>query len=147
MRKSINKKVLIVDDYDLTCSMASMYFAEFGYIAHAASTAKQGLELALTNDYEVILVDLCLPDHSGLNLITELRSYESLEKSKIIVFTGTDHEIVNYYHQYGVDGILLKPCTLSKVRQVINSCLLTSRTIKATSQLTTFPLSSSHTCT
>jgi DNA-binding response OmpR family regulator len=136
MKKQVNKssdykKVLIVDDYEITCSMVAMYFSEFGYTADSAGTAKDGLELALENYYEVILVDLCLPDYSGLNLIKQLRSYEYLAKSKIIIFTGNDGETINYYRQYGVDGLLLKPCTLAKVREVINTCLITPRKSKS----------------
>lgn len=124
------KRVLIVDDYEITCSMVAMYFSEFGYIADSACTAKDGLRLAIENHYEVILVDLCLPDHSGLSLVKKLRAYDFLAKSKIIIFTGNDGETINYYKQHGVDGLLLKPCTFAKVREVINTCLITPRKIK-----------------
>jgi two-component system response regulator ResD len=125
------KKVLIVDDYDLTCNMAAMYFATFGYQADSAASAKDGLELALANDYEIMLVDLCLPDYSGLKLVKQLRSHESLTKLKIIIFTGNDGETINYYRQYGVDALLLKPCTLAKVREVVDSCLIAPREMQA----------------
>jgi DNA-binding response OmpR family regulator len=126
-----SKKVLIIDDYEFTCNIVTMYFAEFGYDADSVGTAKDGLKLALANKYEVILVDLNLPDGIGLDLVTELRKHKALAKTKIIIFTGNDGETINYYKKHGVDGLLLKPCTFAKVREVINTCLITPRNAAA----------------
>jgi CheY-like chemotaxis protein len=121
------KKVLIVDDYEFTCRMVALYFAEFGYDADFAVTAAEGLKLALQNKYEVILVDLCLPDDVGLELVKKLRQHESFDATKIIIFTGNDCENINYYKRYGVDGLLLKPCTFATVREALGSCLIKLR--------------------
>ena len=134
MKKAINqgyeaKRVLIIDDYEFTCSMVAMYFEQFGYDADSAGTAKDGLDLSIKNQYEIILVDLFLPDDNGLELVKKLRKYESLAQAKIIIFTGDDCQTINYYKGYGVDGLLLKPCTLAKVKEVINACLVTPRNL------------------
>jgi hypothetical protein len=126
-----NKKVLIIDDYEFTCNMVALYFEKFGYDADYAGTGKHGLELALKHNYEVILVDLCLPDDFGLEIVTKLREHEPLRKTKIIIFTGNDCETIDYYEKHGVDGLLLKPCTFVSVQEVINTCLTTPRKLKS----------------
>jgi CheY-like chemotaxis protein len=44
-----NRRILIVDDYEMTCITVAMFFEELGYICDIAHTAKQALELAAKN--------------------------------------------------------------------------------------------------
>ena len=121
-----NRRILIVDDYEMTCITVAMFFEELGYICDIAHTAKQALELAEKNknssdqSYPIILIDLNLPDAYGLSLVKNLRNDLFFKNSKIIIFTGNDHQALNYYYQNGVDGLLIKPSTRSKILEILN---------------------------
>ena len=114
------KRALVIDDYHLTCNMAAMFFAEVDYQCDIANNAKDGIALALKNqNYNIILVDLELPDKNGLNVVKTLRNNKSFNDVKIVIFTGNDEASADYYSKYGVDDLLLKPCSLKKIRQLI----------------------------
>lgn len=60
------KKILIIDDEPLICTTISAYFTRKGFEVHSAHTCWDGLNAAEKILPDVILLDLDLPDRSGL---------------------------------------------------------------------------------
>ncbi len=118
------QSILIIDDYEMTRNIVEMFLVREGHEVDVTGTAKDGLEMAIQNHYSIILLDLNLPDESGLELAKQLRQHDALKNTKIIIFTGYDHHDINYYRQYGIDGLLIKPITPEKIIELINIPLL-----------------------
>lgn len=67
-------RVLIVDDDPGTVQTFALILKLATHTSSVAVTGAEGLSLAMTNQHDVILVDLRLPDISGLEFLAELRS-------------------------------------------------------------------------
>lgn len=66
------KRVLIVDDEKIICSLSVEYFSRAGYNAQWAGTKKDALELFRTFKPHAVLLDIFLPDASGLDVLSAM---------------------------------------------------------------------------
>ena len=78
--------VLVVDDDTTVRETLADYFLGLGYQARTAATASEGRQAAATHAPDVVLVDLRLPDASGLTLLEALRADDP--ELGVIVLTG-----------------------------------------------------------
>lgn len=70
---------------------------------------------------ELILLDLQLPNASGLDILTDIRQDFRLYQAKVIVMTGD--QFVNLAELHLADGVLIKPFTLQALRNAIETIL------------------------
>lgn len=101
--------ILLIDDHPLvTDGIKTMLATQEGLVVSAAAkTAKEALGLLEKATFEIILLDLSLPDMDGLLLCSEIR--KSNEHSKIIALTSTNETgIITQFLQRGGNGYLLK---------------------------------------
>jgi len=81
--------VLIVDDEtEIRASLESI-LSEEGYLVTTAATAKEALELLRDAAYDVVLLDIWLPDRDGLDTLTEIREMESANVPEAVIIS--DH--------------------------------------------------------
>ena len=59
-------RVLIVEDERKTATYLHKGLSESGFVVDAANRGEDGLHLALTQDYDLIVLDVMMPDVSGL---------------------------------------------------------------------------------
>ena len=82
-------KILIIEDDQLVANIYRNKFALEGFEAETAPSGEVGLELAQSFRPDAILLDLVLPNISGLEVIRKIRSRLGFEKIPIIVFSNT----------------------------------------------------------
>ena len=90
--------IVIVEDHRPTLTFLADNLAADGYEPLIADTARDGLRLMGTKSPDLAIVDLCLPDRDGLDLLTELRSGEQSAnrvdpRLPVIVQTGRAAEL------------------------------------------------------
>jgi two-component system, NtrC family, response regulator HydG len=61
-------QVLVVDDEQETCDLLEMALVRHGFKVTTSTSAQRALELVGTQDFDVVLTDLLMPDMSGLDL-------------------------------------------------------------------------------
>ncbi len=84
--RSAIARVLIIDD-DLTlCSMLIAQLERKNYTTASANTLEQGLELAKQGDWDVILLDVQMPDGNGLEFLPQFTTAPSYPE--VIIITG-----------------------------------------------------------
>jgi two-component system copper resistance phosphate regulon response regulator CusR len=66
-------KILIVEDEERTAAYLRKGLAESGFVVDVAARGDQGLRLARTGVYDLIVLDVMLPEQDGWSVITELR--------------------------------------------------------------------------
>src|ERR1043166_2019984 len=66
-------RILIIEDDRESADYLVKAFREVGYVADLASDGEEGLSLADSGDYDVLVVDRMLPKRDGLSLIGTLR--------------------------------------------------------------------------
>ncbi len=80
-------KVLIIDDDKMFCQTLSVVVQRMDHEAIKAFNMRQGLELAQSDDFDVVLLDVGLPDGSGLDLLPKLKTLPS--DPEVIIITGS----------------------------------------------------------
>lgn len=70
----MNKKILVVEDDNNILQLEADYLEANGFTVESASNGKDGLELALNNKYDLILLDIMLPEIDGLEICEKIRA-------------------------------------------------------------------------
>lgn len=110
------KKVFIVDDEVDICKLLAMLLKRLGVTADYAVTIQDAKGRVIADDYDVIFIDLNLPDGSGYDLIQHLKEHRVTAKMIVISAYSFDSKRV---HDNGVDYFLPKPFTSKAVEGVL----------------------------
>lgn len=117
---------LLVDDHDLVLQglkrIVENSMPEVKKLVYTAATGSEALRLLEMRFFDVLLLDIELPDMSGLDIIAWLREHDI--QTKIIV--NTMHEELWFTKKIlksGVDGVLFKSIHSSKVAEAIHAVL------------------------
>lgn len=108
-------RVLVVEDnLDIQANIAD--YLENDYTLDFAYTGDQGLELALANEYDVIILDLMLPGQDGLDVCKAYRSSVG-PQAAIIMLTARDTiDDKEAGFAVGADDYLVKPFSLRELK-------------------------------
>ncbi len=79
-------KILIIDDDEMMCSTLSMLVERKNHQATSAMTLKDGIELATTANFDVVFLDVKMPDGNGLDALPTIESSPS--NPEVIIMTG-----------------------------------------------------------
>ena len=66
-------RILIVEDEPKTAAYLRQGLSEHGFVVDVADQGEDGLHLAQTGDYDLIVLDVMLPERDGWSVLTELR--------------------------------------------------------------------------
>ena len=80
------EKVLIVDDHLGVCKTLYDIVEEMGHEADYSQTLQEGLERIKSTDFDVVLLDVNMPDGSGLDLLPKIRAID--RSPEVIIITG-----------------------------------------------------------
>ena len=112
------RKLLIVDDEIGITDEIKSFFEEEGYQVFTADTAKEGIELVSQIKPDILLLDMKLPDMSGLNVLQISKAISP--STKVIVNTGyVDQPTIDQAEKMGRDAFLQKPFDLMVLRDEI----------------------------
>jgi DNA-binding response OmpR family regulator len=83
-------RVLIVDDEPATVELLTDVLTAQGFRAMAAHDGREGIEMALAQRPDAIVLDLVMPGESGFDVVRQLRDHPWGRNVPILVFTGKD---------------------------------------------------------
>lgn len=118
------KTVLIIEDDRFIGEMYVLSLEQEGYEVNWQTTGKDGLNEALANHYDLILLDIMLPEEQGGVVLKKLRGNEDkIPNSRVLVLTNFDQdEDVRASMEAKVDGYLIKAdITPRKLLEIISS--------------------------
>jgi len=108
-------KVLLVEDNNALALNISEYFECQGHIVDYASDGITGMNLALTQSYDAIILDVMLPGMDGFQFCKQFRLNAENDKP-IIMLTARDTESDKLKgFEVGVDDYLVKPFSLREL--------------------------------
>jgi len=115
-------RVLIVEDEIKAAEYLRKGFSENGFVADVAGCGEDGLHLALTGDYELVILDVGLPERSGWSVISELR--RNGKDIPVIFLTARDAvEDRIKGLELGADDYLIKPFVFSELLARVRTIL------------------------
>ena len=101
-------KVLFVDDVSDTRNLVEFGLQQDGFVVTAVQTAVEGLAEARANNYDLILLDVGLPDMDGLELCRVIRGFD--QTTPVIFYTAfADLLDEREAMRAGAQGVLRKP--------------------------------------
>ena len=71
-------KVLIVEDEDAIAEIERDYLELSGFDVTLASDGKEGLDIALKEDFDIIILDIMLPGMDGFDICKEIRKEKDI---------------------------------------------------------------------
>ena len=107
--------ILIIDDEVQLCKALSLAINQMGHSADSAHFLRQGLEMADRGGYDVVILDIRLPDGNGLEALPRIR--ECPGHPEVIILSGhTDPDGAELAIRNGAWGYIPKPPTLNKIK-------------------------------
>lgn len=100
-------RILVVDDEERIRRLIRMYLEREDFLIEEAENGKDALDLALTNDYDLILLDIMMPEMDGIEVCEALRK----EKTTPVIMLTAKGEEANRVQGFevGADDYIVKP--------------------------------------
>jgi CheY-like chemotaxis protein/anti-sigma regulatory factor (Ser/Thr protein kinase) len=122
--KPAEKHVLVVDDNEAARKVAEAYLKRGGYKTTLASSGAEALKLAAEKRFDLVLMDLQMPQMDGIETTTHLRDVSGYERTPVLALTanvGDEYRLLCL--SQGMQGYLPKPVDsellLRTVRQLL----------------------------
>ena len=114
--------VLIVEDEAKTAAFLRKGLSEAGFVVDVATNGEDGLHVASNVDYDVVILDIMLPDRDGWSVLAELR--RAGRECSVICLTARDSVSDRVRGlELGADDYLVKPFAFSELLARIRSVL------------------------
>ena len=112
--------ILIVDDHAELLSGIKLLLEEVREVAcvDTALTGRDALEMTARNRYDLVILDISLPDADGLSLVPRIRN--SAHHPKVLILSGfSEDEYVRQAFRAGASGYLMK----SRINKELNRAI------------------------
>ncbi|MBI4051113.1 MAG: response regulator [Elusimicrobia bacterium] len=120
------KQIVIVEDDPNYSALLSFYLTEKGYKVTSACNGKEGIQKVRELRPDIIVLDVMMPEASGLEVVRTLQSESSLRSIPILVTTGSrfNKSMQDLFEQEGnVRGFLEKTRDLAQIETQIAAVL------------------------
>ena len=112
----MSHKILIIEDEPDIRKTLEYNISREGYKVVCASSLSNGKEQINSSDFSLILLDLMLPDGSGLDLCREIKSDKDKSSTPIIILTAKDDEVDKVVgFELGADDYVTKPFSVREL--------------------------------
>ena len=108
-------RILIVEDSQLVTEAFTILFTEAGYDVTSAATVAEAIERGSTEGLDLILLDLTLPDGSGLDVLEALREHGRLPRATLAMTGDNDANTRRKCLEAGCADVLLKPVRIGEL--------------------------------
>lgn len=123
----MTKKILVVDDELESVKLVGLMLQRHGYEVTAAQSGAQALAKALSDDPDLMILDVMMPDMDGYEVCRRLRANPVTADLPVIMFTAktqVDEKVAGF--QAGADDYLTKPIHPDELTSHVEAVLLRS---------------------
>lgn len=96
MKEHTGKKILIVDDEPDVVSYLSTFLEDNGFSVLMATNGREGFEKAKAEHPELILLDITMPEESGVRMFRNVQGDPETAAIPVIIVTGVSHEFKRF---------------------------------------------------
>jgi two-component system, cell cycle response regulator DivK len=106
-------KVLLIEDSIESRILVERVLGASGYDMYYAADGESGIQLAIEEAPDLILIDIGLPDIDGHTVVALLRQIPELARIPLVAITAWPADIAHDMCQrYGYDGVIIKPISV-----------------------------------
>ena len=124
-------KILVVDDETLIRTVIKEYCTNAGYDVYEASSGKEALELLLDNKYDLMILDIMMPEMDGFSMLKELPKERRIP-TIVLSARGEEYDKLSGF-ELGIDDYVTKPFSPKELIARIKAVL--SRSGKTTQEI------------
>lgn len=118
-------KVLLVEDDQMLAELYVVVIEQAGHKIRWASDAQKALDLLDKFEADLVVLDMMLPGHNGIEVLHEMQSFADWKSLPVIVLSALNQEDFglskSQWQEYGVVEYLYKPAAkMDKIIEAIN---------------------------
>ena len=116
-------KILGIDDNTDITELLDTVLNGSGHEYTFVNDGKSGVKKIKENQYDLVLLDLAMPEFSGEDVLAELNKEELIKKQKIIIFSASsnsDSDMESFISKYNVQGYIRKPVDVDKLLAILD---------------------------
>jgi DNA-binding response OmpR family regulator len=104
------QRVLIIDDDPSLRRLVQVVFERDGFDVSLASEGSEGVQLALMNPPNIIILDIMMEGLHGFEVCKMLRANSSMQRTAIIIISGKSYKPdIDKAMELGADAYIVKP--------------------------------------
>ncbi|GFD79879.1 aerobic respiration control sensor protein [Tenacibaculum sp. KUL118] len=112
--------ILLVEDIELNVMVAKALLEKLGQKVDVAMTGQEAIDKARATQYDLILLDIQLPDMTGFDVASTLIEEDLVMQTPIVALTANVIKKRDEYLENGMDDVIAKPIKKSRVIEVFN---------------------------
>ena len=116
-------KILIIDDNESITRMMQKYLKLKQHDCIVANQSRNGLQLIRDQKFDVVLLDVSMPELDGIEIVYDLVKTGKIKEQKIILFTASNmsKETIEGLLKQGVHSCIAKPVSMDLLFQTIGA--------------------------
>lgn len=122
-RDGHNLKILLVEDDELNLKMGNILFSHLGHTVDLASGGAEALAKLETRNYDLVFMDVQMPQMNGLEATRRIRALKN-DSKKVPIIAMTAHDTSKYEKlclEAGMDDYLSKPFNINRINQIVTA--------------------------
>lgn len=120
--ENLNRKILVIEDDSSVCAFINKGLSENNFEVTVALNGRHGYELALSKKFDLIILDIMLPEMNGIEICLEIRKQDKHTPILFLTALGSS-ENISLGLNSGGDDYLSKPFKFIELTARINSLL------------------------
>ena len=130
----MRQKILVVEDNNDCRELVTIQLQRMGYAVIEAATGEHALRQAKAEKPDLIIMDLGLPDMSGIEATSRLKEDRETDHIPVVAFTAWQEDVYKTRaKEAGIEAFLTKPIPSAVFKQVIQNILSPDSSIETTS--------------
>jgi CheY-like chemotaxis protein len=114
--------ILIIDDNKDITDAISLFAESQGFSCLVSNDGKEGCEIAKKENFDLILLDIAMPEFSGYDVLNTLKKDKDFDMKKIVVVTASNLDTLEAekVELLGISKLVRKPISLDSLQDIFS---------------------------
>ena len=127
-------RILVIDDDPILREFASVYLSTPETVVETVPDGNTALDRLLEGQFDVVLVDIEMPELDGFEIVQRLRAHENLQHLPIVMLTGReDIASIDRAYNLGATSFVTKPVNWRELSYQLRYVIRANRALRLTS--------------
>ena len=116
-----NLNILIIDDNPINCTIVEKMLSSENIKIKLANSGKEGIELLEIQDFDLLLLDIDMPEMDGFEVLEKIQKNKYIKDIKTILFSSIDlDDKIKTISKFGIKQYLIKPVKRNELLNTID---------------------------